>query len=85
MSGVLAKDFMDPCSIYQIGVAPNGIDILNRILGVDFSSAYKKREIVNLNGLEIPFICKADLIAAKLAAGRPQDLVDAGSLAKVKN
>jgi hypothetical protein len=32
--------------------------------------------------LQVPVISRDDLIRAKLMAGRPQDLVDAGLLAK---
>ena len=35
---------------------------------------------VDFDGLIVPFISKEDLIAAKLASGRPQDLIDADTL-----
>ncbi len=36
--------------------------------------------MTDVDGLLVPFISREDLIAAKLASGRPQDLVDAQSL-----
>ena len=37
-----------------------------------------------LEGLTIPFISRADLIKAKDASGRPQDLLDAENLRKAE-
>jgi hypothetical protein len=51
---------------------------------VDFIIAYNRRNIIKIDDIELPFISIDDLINAKLAAGRPQDLVDAGALAKSK-
>ncbi len=85
LDNVKENDFSDPSSVFQVGVAPNRIDIFNRIPGVEFHKAYNRKEIVKIQKLEIPFISRDDLISAKLAAGRPQDLVDAGALAKSKN
>ena len=48
-------------------------------------SFYERRDIVNIDDIPVPFISLEDLIHSKLAAGRPQDLVDAGSLAKKLN
>lgn len=43
-------------------------------------AAWSRREEVDLNGLAVPFIGKEDLIRAKLAAAREQDLLDAKRL-----
>jgi hypothetical protein len=37
---------------------------------------------MRIGEMEVPVISRDDLINAKLMAGRPQDLVDAGLLAK---
>jgi len=66
--------------ILQIGVEPFRIDILKKISGVDFDSAWRQRVIAKLGDLEIPFISKQDLIASKLAAGRRRDLADVEDL-----
>ena len=84
LASIQAEDFTTSDGFYQLGVAPNRIDIINQIPGVVFSEAYERREIVKIAGMEISFISRQDLISAKLAAGRPQDLVDAGALAKGK-
>jgi len=82
LTSILAEDFTTSDGFYQIGIAPNRVDIINQIPGVVFSEAYQRSELVKIDDLEIPFISRQDLISAKLAAGRPQDLVDAGALAK---
>jgi hypothetical protein len=60
-------------------------DILPDIPGADFESAWERRiegVIDPGSGLKAFFICAADLIASKLAAGRPQDLADAEAIRK---
>ena len=78
------SDLHTPGIFFQIGIAPNRIDIITQIPGVDFAQAFERRAVVDIEGVLIPFISREDLIASKLASGRPQDLVDAGSLAKGK-
>ena len=50
------------------------------ITGVDFDDAWQHRVETEVNGVRVLFISKDDLIASKLAAGRPQDLLDATTL-----
>ena len=80
-----AKDFEDKGTWYTIGVPPIAIDILPEIPGVTFSVAWKNRAthvVDDATGLTAHFISREDLIAAKLAAGRDQDLVDVAALRK---
>ncbi len=73
---VTQESFTDPELIYQIGVAPNRIDILMGIAGVEFDEAWENRFESTYGGVPIPVIGKAELIRAKRASGRPQDLLD---------
>ena len=68
--------FTDPELVYQIGVAPNRIDILMGLEGVAFAEAWANRNDSTYGDIPIHLIGKADLIRAKRAAGRPQDLLD---------
>lgn len=77
---ITASTFAEKGIVFQIGVAPRRIDILTQIDGVEFSDAWPAREIVDLDGLAIPFISKPDLIRNKLATGRKKDLLDAEML-----
>ena len=65
---------------YQMGAPPNRVDILMGIPGVEFKAAWNRRVEVDFDGLTVPFISREDLIQAKQAAGRPQDLVDLQAL-----
>jgi len=66
--------------IFQFGVPPNRIDLLNDIDGVDFESAWRRRTRVLLESQKgnVPFnyIGLEDLIQNKRASGRPKDQED---------
>ena len=66
--------------VFQIGVAPNRIDLLTTISGVSFDDAWNRRTTVELWGLAVPVIGRDDLITSKRAAGRPRDLADLADL-----
>jgi hypothetical protein len=53
--------------------------------GIDFESSWQDRNEIDFDGLNVPFIPKPDLIVAKKASGRPQDLIDAGLLEYPQN
>jgi hypothetical protein len=67
---LLRENFM-----IQIGVAPDRIDILTSIDGVDTDELYRDR-VARLGGLPVSFPSKGHLIAAKRALGRRKDLAD---------
>ena len=75
-------DFAQEGYFYQMGNPPFRLDVMMSIPGVTFETAWKNREKVQVGGSVIPFISKADLIKAKEAGGRPQDLIDAKELRK---
>lgn len=79
-SKIHASDFAVEGTIYQIGVSPRRIDILTSVSGVNFREAWANRQMAPLDGLMVPVISRVQLLANKLAAGRPQDLVDAAWL-----
>jgi predicted nucleotidyltransferase len=80
LSGLTEEDFSEEGYFYQLGVPPIRVDILMGIPGLDFENAWNRRVEVNFDGLLVAFISKEDLIASKLASGRPQDLIDAETL-----
>ena len=87
IAGLSPAEFRDhPDDVFQIGVEPSRIDILQSISGVDFDSAWKRRQLFAVeDGLTVPFIALDDLLANKLATGRPQDLADVDTLKKIRN
>ena len=74
------SDFSTEDSIIQLGYPPFRIDILTSIDGVASDHAWEKRIVVELNGMNDPFIGRDDLITNKKAAGRPQDIADVSRL-----
>lgn len=80
LTNLSEKDFAEEGYFYQMGNPPVRVDILMGIPGVEFGKAWERRNIVSFDDIDVTFIAKSDLIAAKRAAGRPQDLLDADSL-----
>lgn len=74
--GLEAGDFLSPDRIVQLGYAPNRIDILTTLPGVDFDAAYPLRVEVPLGELTVSFIGLESLKQNKRASGRFQDLAD---------
>jgi len=74
--GLTGKTFMEKGIVFQIGIAPRRIDLITHIDGVDFSDAYPSRKTIIIEGLNLPFISKENLIQNKKSTGRDKDLVD---------
>lgn len=80
------KDFTELESFYRMGTPPVMVDILPRIAGVDFAAAWERRVNNEIEpGLAVPFISRYDLLLAKSAAGRPEDLADVAALKKAQD
>ena len=75
-SGLTGKTFMEKGIVFQIGIAPRRIDLITHIDGVDFSDAYPSIKTIVIEGLNLPFISKENLIQNKKSTGRDKDLVD---------
>jgi hypothetical protein len=83
LTGLIAEDFVKRGEFFRMGQAPLMVDILPEIAGVDFDRAWQNRVEAVIDpqtGLTASFISSEDLIAAKLAAGRPQDIADVAAL-----
>jgi predicted nucleotidyltransferase len=70
------EDLTEPEVVFQIGVVPNRIDILTSVTGVDFEDAWTRRDVVELDGVQVGVIAREDLIRNKRAVGRLRDLAD---------
>jgi hypothetical protein len=77
-----SSTFMQEGCVYQMGKPPFRLDVMMSMPGVTFQTVWANREAVDVEGLAIPFISKADLITAKEASGLDQDLMDAKRLRK---
>lgn len=59
------------------------LDVFTRPKGLTFATAWKNREFIRLDGIRIPVVCRRDLVRAKKAAARSQDLSDVELLEEV--
>ena len=85
LKDIRPQDFTDRSSFFRFGHDPHGFDILPDIPGVDFDAAWERRietVIDPTSGLIATMISADDLLASKLASGRPQDLADADAIRK---
>lgn len=77
LAGFTPEDFNDaPRSVFQMGVPPHRIDILQAIDGVNFDEAWQTRIETQIDGVPVHLISSEMLIRNKLASGRPRDLLD---------
>ena len=82
LANISIDDFTNEDLVYQIGLAPNRIDILMGISGLEFKEAHKNRVESTYAGEKIYLLSKSDLIKAKRASNRKQDQLD---LEKLQN
>jgi predicted nucleotidyltransferase len=75
-----SSELLDRGVVFQFGVPPNRIDLLNDIDGVAFDDAWPRRTEVAIgqgsDQIVFSYIGLDDLRANKEAAGRPKDLDD---------
>jgi hypothetical protein len=69
-------DLITPDVVFQIGLPPSRIDLLTTISGVEFEDAWTNRLSVDIAGLPVGVIGRAEFVVNKRAAGRPKDLSD---------
>lgn len=74
---VKPEDFTQDGTIFQIGVAPCRIDVINKIDGVKYAEASPRAVQKTIEGVPVRIISREDLIANKRASGRTKDLADA--------
>jgi hypothetical protein len=70
------QDLTNPKLVYQIGVAPNRIDILMGIRGLSFDRAWRNRRVSRYGKETAHLLSREDLLRAKKDANRPQDRLD---------
>ena len=80
LANLTIEDLQTPDTVFQIGVVPVRIDILTSITGVEFDKAWRGKIELRMDDLQAPCLGKEDLIANKLAVGRPKDLADVAML-----
>jgi len=81
---VRAEDFTEPEVFFQIGVEPVRVDIMTSVPGLDFGPAWNRKILVDFGGVSAPVLCRADVLRAKVAAGRLRDQKDVKRLRRMK-
>lgn len=84
LAQVSLTDFCNKDLIYQIGVAPNRIDIMMDIPGVNFEAAWENKSESQYGDVPIFILGLDELIKAKQQAGRDQDLLDLKNLKTIQ-
>jgi hypothetical protein len=87
LEGLTFADFAERGPFFHMGREPVAVDILTEIPGVEFDAAWEHRveDVIDaVSGLKANFISREDLMAAKLAAARPQDIADVDALRKAE-
>lgn len=79
-AGLEPSDLSSPDLVFQMGRPPRRIDLLTSISGVSFEEAWRNQILVEVDGIEIPCIGRADLTRNKTSTGRDKDLLDVESL-----
>jgi hypothetical protein len=70
----------DPLDVVWMGRPPTRVDLVKAIPGVVFADAFERRVADTWLGVDVSVIALDDLIVAKKASGRPQDLIDVRAL-----
>lgn len=74
--GLREEDLLDPVAVIQLGRAPNRIDLLTFLTGVEFDDCFGRSVSASYGNQSLPIISLQDLLVNKRATGRPKDLVD---------
>lgn len=80
LGGVEPNDLLDEEENVRFGPAEDHVDILPSIGEMPFEQVWRNRVETEVEGVAVPVISKADLIANKRQVGRLRDLADAEEL-----
>jgi predicted nucleotidyltransferase len=69
--------------VFSAGSPPSKVDFMTKISGVSFQEAYQEKEIVVVDGMEVPFIHINHLILSKISNDRIKDKADVEELQRV--
>jgi predicted nucleotidyltransferase len=69
--------------VFHIWEKPFRVDFLTHISGVDFEKAFNAKEMVLIQGLELPMIDFEHLVLSKMTTNRLRDKADVEELQKI--
>ncbi|MCO6357867.1 DUF6036 family nucleotidyltransferase [Roseivirga pacifica] len=67
-------------NVFRFGRPPVAIDLITKVTGLDFASAWNRKEVASFEGLSVNYLHLSDLKTTKLATGRPKDINDLQNL-----
>jgi hypothetical protein len=76
------EEFAGAATVFRMGVPPNRLEIITRISGVEFDECYRRRRMMEIDGIEAPVIDYEDLKINKLSSGRQKDVADVEQMEK---
>ena len=71
--------------VVEVGREPMKIQVLTGIDGVTFERCRADRMMVNISGLQVPFIGFESLLADKAASPRSKDRIDLEELTRLRD
>ena len=77
------KTFKEEGYVIRMGNSPTQIEVINKASGININDCFSRKNIINVDDIEIMLISKKDLIINKRVAGRDQDIADANKLEKI--
>lgn len=80
---VTEEDFAEGGLQFMIGIYPNAIDFLTSIKGLDFEETWRSKHTFETSSGNVHYLAPTDLITAKRAVGRTQDLADIEEILRV--
>ena len=78
--GLSARDLAAERIVVQMGIPPRRIDLLTSVTGLQFDAAWRKRRVVRVDDLDLPFLGREALLRNKRETGRLKDLADVDTL-----
>jgi predicted nucleotidyltransferase len=80
-----AADFLEADTVVEVGREPMKIQVITGIDGVSFDRCRSDRMLVNISGLQVPFIGFDSLLANKAASPRNKDRIDLEELSRLRD
>lgn len=80
---VTEEDFAEGGLQFMIGIYPNAIDFLTSIKGLDFEETWRSKRTFETSSGNVHYLAPTDLITAKRAVGRTQDIADIEEILRV--
>jgi len=79
------EKFKENGYVIRMGSSPIQIDMINSADGIDINDCFKRKKIMDIEGIKVNVISINDLIINKTTSSRSQDIADTEKLKKLRN